>query len=131
MSHSRLRKYQAAAEEFFIDSYGNIQFINEAMLKILPKHKKNSLEHVAGYMWWSAIDEMWTIFGDFATEQHAAVLLKHQRSYYDAIRFCMEAVSDLEYLCKNPRELSSFITDGDEIEQELKRIKKTCVSKKN
>lgn len=81
-------------------------------------------------MWWSAIDEIFTIFGDFATEQHAAVLRNHQRSYYASIRFCMEAVSDLEHLCKNPRELSSFMTDGEEIKQKLNHLKKTYTSEK-
>ncbi len=99
------------------------KLINEAMLKILRKHKKDSLEYVAGYMWWSAIDEIFTIFGDFATEQHA-------RSYYASIRFCMEAVSDLKPLCKNPRGLSSFMTDGEEIKQKLNHLKKTYTSKK-
>lgn len=71
------------------------------MLKILRKHKEDSLEHVAGYMWYSVIDEIFTMFRDFATERHATVLRNRQCSYYTAIRYCMEAVSDLEYLCKN------------------------------
>lgn len=125
----RLEKYRAAAEDFYIDSYGNIRYINETMLKTIKSCPENCIERLGACMWIAAISEIQAIFGDLMDEQQT-LLYKRQRGYYSSMRFCMETIADLEYLFLHPKELSRFMTNGDEIKDKMETLKKVCKNEK-
>lgn len=98
------------------------------MIKRLKKYPNGSIEHLAAYMWTAAIGEIQTVFYDLLYEKPVP-LRSRQRGCYTSIRFCMETIADLEYLYLHPKELKKFMTDGDEIGREMKKLKQTCASK--
>lgn len=125
----RFERYQAAAEDFFVDSAGNIDIINITMGKLMKKYPQNSIERLATYMWVSAIGEIQAVFYDLLHEKPMP-LRSRQRGCYASIRFCMETIADLEYLYLHPKELKKFMTNGDEIGREMEELKKTCASER-
>lgn len=120
----RLAKYQLAAEDFYIDSSGNIDYISTTIVKATKHCPEKSIERLAVCMWAAAVSEIQAIFGDLSAEEYSTLLIKRQRGYYASLRFCMETIADLEYLYLHPKEIDRFMTDGDEIGREIDRLRK-------
>lgn len=120
-AEKRFPKYQQILLETSNRYTAPLSLANAEILVKMQNYQNNTIQYLAGMLWQTLMLERQSLFRNLTCEDYKQVS-EHQRGYYATLRFCMETVADLNYLCSHPKDLKAFLTSEEEIEAETLQI---------